>query len=126
MQMPSEPTPDSMRATLQVLRPVRGLCSRDELHLRRLRHCLGLHLQLPGMLSPIPRPASPAATTSTTDEELLEILYEALADITGESEDDQRSIIRARQVIATQLGKEPTITFIGGTFRIDPPTGLAN
>ena len=125
MLMSSEPTPDSMRATLQVLRPVRGLCSRDELHLRRLRHCLGMHLHLPGMISPLPG-ATRTVVSSITDEELLELLYEALADITGESEDDQHSITHARQVIATQLGKEPTILFIGGTFRIEPANGLPN
>ena len=117
MLIPTSPTPESMHLTLSMLRNVRGTHTADELTLRRLRHCLGKHLQLPGMIDPGP-PRS-AAPEPVTNERILELVLDALADVSGESEEDARSLTKARQVIATQLAKEPAILFKDGSIILE-------
>jgi hypothetical protein len=123
MLTPTKPTPEAMTAMLNTLREVRALTTGGEHQLRTLRHILCNHLQLPGSLGAFRGGREPV---KHSDEEVLELLYDGLLDLAGDSEEDDRLVARARSNIATMLNKTPTVEFTNGVFRVvEAPSAYA-
>jgi hypothetical protein len=100
MQISPPSTTEPMHLILNMLRNIEGKRSRDEQTLRQLRHCLGVHLQLPGMPDPVlPRLAAGAVT----DKDILSFLQETLRAVRGAYDDDQLALDQVEKVIAAQL-----------------------